>query len=82
MVLSPIDEGFYGAVVSLVSQSMRPILMTTSHPAFTPTIAKLIKKPIELFSFRSIFIIPARSNRFLASTSNFLPGLDPLAGLG
>ena len=52
MVLSPIDEGFYGAVVSLVSQSMRPILMTTSHPAFTPTIAKLIKKPIELFSFR------------------------------
>jgi hypothetical protein len=47
-----VDEGFYGAVNSLVNQSRRPILMTTSHPAFCPVIAKLVKKPLHLFTFR------------------------------
>ncbi len=46
------DEGFYGAVNSLVNQSRRPILMTTSEPAFIPVMAKLLKKPVELFTFR------------------------------
>ncbi len=47
-----VDEGFYGAVNSLVNQSRRPILMTTSHPAFCPVIAKLVKKPLHVFTFR------------------------------